>query len=268
MLPNTWKLAMSVKPTAICPDRLSAMAEAGIEELELSAGRLHHFMDEMDYPHRAGEISAVADSCGLPITSVHLPFGPVELLDPASLDADVRRNTVEKQSELLRAAGDAGIGMAVLHPSREPYPDEERAERMKVACEVISCLTDVATEYSITLALENLPRTCLGRTSEEMLYFLDRIPNLRACFDTNHSLREDNAHFIRALGEKIVTLHVSDYDFIDEQHLLPFEGKNDWSAIVSALKEVGYRGRFLYELKDETLYPLLAENRRKILSLS
>ncbi len=267
MLSNTWKLAMSVKPAIIRPDLLSAMADSGIEELELSAGRLHHFFDEMDYPHRSKQISALAASCGLPITSVHLPFGPTELLDPASLDADVRRNTVQKQSELLRSAGDAGIGIAVLHPSREPYEDEERAERMKVACDVISKLTDVATECGITLALENLPRTCLGRTSEEMRYFLDNIPHLRACFDTNHSLMEDNAHFIRELGDKIITLHVSDYDFVDERHLLPGEGKNDWKAIVAALEEVGYEGRFLYELKDETQYPLLAENRRTILCL-
>lgn len=267
MIANNWKLALSVKPEAIHPERLSAMAAAGIEELELAAGRLHHFFDEMDYPHRAREISALAASCGLPITSVHLPFGPVELLDPASLDANVRRNTVQKQSELLRAAGEAGIGMAVLHPSREPYADAERAERMKVACDVIAQLTDVATTCGITLALENLPRTCLGRTSEEMRYFLDQIPDLRACFDTNHSLREDNAHFIRALGNKIVTLHVSDYDFADEQHLLPFAGKNDWKAIVAALKDVGYQGRFLYELKDEAQYSLLAENRKAILAL-
>ena len=112
---------------------------------------------------------------------------------------------------------------------------------------------------------ENLPRTCLCRTSDEMLRFLRDIPALRVVFDTNHSLKEDNAHYIRAVGEKIVTLHVSDYDFIDEKHWLPLEGKNDWEAILTALEEVGYAGRFLYELRSGYTYEQVAENYRRLL---
>ena len=117
----------------------------------------------------------------------------------------------------------------------------------------------------MTLCLENLPRTCLGRTSDEMLRFLDAIPTLRAVFDTNHSLMEDNVHFIRAIGEKIVTLHVSDYDFADEKHWLPLEGKNDWEAILSALEDVNYAGRFLYELCNGYSYEAVAENYRRLI---
>ena len=84
-------------------------------------------------------------------------------------------------------------------------------------------------------------------------------------FDTNHSLREDNAHFIRALGNKIVTLHVSDYDFTDERHLLPLEGKNDWEGIFAALEEIGYAGRFLYELRAGYTYAQIAGNYRRLL---
>ena len=35
------------------------------------------------------------------------------------------------------------------------------------------------------------------------------------------------------------------YDFINEKHWLPLEGKNDWETILSALEEIGYAGRLL-----------------------
>ncbi|MBR5679024.1 MAG: sugar phosphate isomerase/epimerase, partial [Clostridia bacterium] len=123
-----------------------------------------------------------------------------------------------------------------------------------------------ATAAGVTLCLENQPRTCLCRTSDEMLVFLSAIPDLCVVFDTNHSLTEDNVHYIRAVGEKIVSLHISDYDFIDEKHWLPLKGKNDWSGIVAALEEVGYAGRFLYELGAGNTYAEIAENYRTLLA--
>ena len=51
------------------------------------------------------------------------------------------------------------------------------------------------------------------------------------------------------MGGRIITLHVSDYDFVDERHLLPGEGKNPWGEILRALEEVGYDGRFTYEVR-------------------
>ena len=73
-------------------------------------------------------------------------------------------------------------------------------------------------------------------------------PRLRVCFDTNHLLRETHGNFVKAVGEKIVTTHVSDYDFIDEKHWLPGEGKVDWPTLTQLLKNAGYGGVWLYEV--------------------
>ena len=71
---------------------------------------------------------------------------------------------------------------------------------------------------------------------------------LRVCFDTNHLLKEQNENFIRRVGDRIVTLHVSDYDRINERHWLPGEGVTDWNGILDALDDVGYNGVWLYEI--------------------
>lgn len=246
---KNWCCALSVGPQVINSQSLAALAEAGIHEIELSSGRLPPFEGEFNFVGRAREHAALAKAAGVNISSIHLPFAPFAELDPAHRDAEVRKKLIEVQKNLILAAADAGIGIGVIHPSGEPYTEEERPERLAIACETIAALTEIAAGAGMTIALENLPRTCLCRTSDEMLYFLDRIPALRACFDTNHALTEDNVHFIRAVGDKIVTLHVSDYDFVDEKHWVPGEGQNNWPAILAALEEAGYQGRFLYESK-------------------
>lgn len=264
---KNWKLALSVGHGAMNAETLRTLAEVGITEVELSCGQLAPFFDEFDYPHRSVELSRLASENGVNISSVHLPFAPFSKIDPASLDADVRKYVVEIQSELIRAVGRAGVGIAVIHPSGEPYRDDERAARLEASLEVISKLTDVATESGVVLALENIPRTCLCRTHDEMRYFLDNIPALRVCFDTNHCLLEDNCDYIRAVGDRIVTLHVSDYDFTDEKHWLPGEGKNDWECIMRTLEEVGYNGRFLYETGGVGKCREIAENYKMLMKL-
>jgi sugar phosphate isomerase/epimerase len=88
-------------------------------------------------------------------------------------------------------------------------------------------------------------------------------------YDTNHLLIQDNVEFIEAVGGRIITLHVSDYDFIDERHAMPLEGKNDWKAIISALEEAGYNGPWLYEISSKGKYEPrdLKENHIKLSQL-
>ena len=262
---RSWPLALSVGPGEMNASSFDALAQAGIRQIELSSGEIDPFYDELDFPHRARQIVSLAREHGVEISSLHLPFAPFLEIDPASFDPAMRRYVVEKQSELLRACGDAGIGLAVIHPSGEPYRDKDRPARLDAAVDTIGRVCEAAVRSGVTLCLENLPRTCLCRTSDEMLRFLNDIPALRVVFDTNHSLTEDNAHYIRAVGGKILTLHVSDYDFLDEKHGLPLEGKNDWEAILSALEEVGYAGRFLYELRSGYSYAQIAENYRRLI---
>ena len=39
-----------------------------------------------------------------------------------------------------------------------------------------------------------------------------------------------------------------DYDFIDERHWLPGEGKVDWRAVYKTLVDGGYQGAWMYEV--------------------
>jgi sugar phosphate isomerase/epimerase len=153
--------------------------------------------------------------------------------------------------DLIARAAKIGVRYCVIHPSREPIEDSERAQRMENAKKSLALLCEYASAVGVVLAVEDLPRTCLGRNSAEILELISAHPNLRVCFDTNHLLAQDPVDFVRAVGEKIVTLHVSDYDGIDERHWLPGEGKIDWMRMLAAFEKIGYDGVFNYELGND-----------------
>ena len=157
-----------------------------------------------------------------------------------------------------KAAGEAipAITAAdiVLSLSRPDWvPDQKvkdyQQERYKVMTEFS---VDTGTAHHArridVLAVENLPRTCLGNRAEELKRIISVNDKLRVCFDFNHSLGEDNSAYIKLLGDKIITTHVSDYDLIDERHWLPGEGKVDWVEMITLMEQADYQGVWMYEL--------------------
>ena len=54
-------------------------------------------------------------------------------------------------------------------------------------------------------------------------------------------------HFVETIGERIGTIHASDFDFVNECHWLPTQGDIKWGKLMHALEGVGYEGVFMYE---------------------
>ena len=62
-------------------------------------------------------------------------------------------------------------------------------------------LADFAAERGAVIAVEDLPRTCLGNCADEMLEILEANEKLRVCFDTNHLLKDTNGNFLKIVGD-------------------------------------------------------------------
>ena len=221
-------------------DLFRQYAAQGIGAMEISMDK--EACDGFDYA-QAQRLSA---AYGVSLWSFHLPFMPFDQIDISH--RMLAGKTVPYLSEMIRKGGQIGIEKFIIHPSGEPIEEADREARLSTARESLAALAQVAAENGAVMAVENLPRTCLGRDSGDILRLLEADSRLRVCFDTNHLLRETHADFVKAVGEKIVTTHVSDYDFLDEKHWLPGEGKVDWPALAALLKKAGYDGVWLYEV--------------------
>ena len=236
---NPLGVSIGVYPTETL---FAEIAAAGITHIELSP------RDE-DYCRlyeESGNIRTMAKRHGLTLWSLHLPFGR-ESMNLCAPDESERKRTLAMQIENLHGAHALGIDKVILHGGI-PLPQTERKKYFAIARENIGALQTEASRLGITVCVESLAPSCIGRNAEELLSILSEHPDLRVCLDTNHLYGHFQASLIRAIGKRIVSTHLSDCDFLDERHWLPGEGEIDWPAVMEALCEVGYEGPLLYEV--------------------
>ena len=245
-------------------DIFEQVAAEGIDCVELSHP-FDYLMNVIDFPQTASAWGRWARDAGVEIWSLHLPFS--SLFDISSEDDEARAVTLYTHRELICAAAEAGASVVVLHPSAEPIADDSRGTHLCRSRDAIEKLNREAEAFGITLAVENLPRTCLCCCSAEMIALL-KDTGASAVFDTNHNLDEDNILFADALtaaGISIASLLISDYGpdasgVLDERHRLPGDGINRWNDLLAALERHGYSGPLMYEVsaqpKDRLAYSL------------
>ena len=213
-------LGVGSSTSSMSPEEMAAAAKAGVEYVEIGiSGR----GTVAEIREKALHAKRMADEAGLKVWSF--------------------------LTEMIAICGEVGPEKLVLHPSSEPIADGEREQRIRNSIASIGILRREAARIGAQLCIEDLPRTCLGRNSAELLRIIAPYPEVKICFDTNHLLSEDLLHFVEACGDRIATVHVSDYDMVDERHWLPGKGRIDWPALYGALMKAGYKGVFMYELK-------------------
>lgn len=239
-----YKVGLSTCGQTLNNEYFQNCRKAGIHSVEISTKK--EVYDSLDYDL----LKKLADDNEIELWSFHLPFSPFEELDISSSDKEMRAKSLGYTAEIIKKAGSIGIDKFVAHSGGRCNRQKPQtvSDRLNFACESFAYLAQVACESGGVVAVENLPPECVGKDIDEIRQLISADNRLRVCFDTNHLLPGDGAEFIRAFGDKLITIHVSDYDFVNEKHWLPGEGNIDWQSIYSALKEVGYKGPWLYEI--------------------
>ena len=228
-----------------------SMVNAGVKHIEVTMNTFwRNHTDEECYSLARETKKLIDETPGLEVWSVHLPFSST--LDISVKDADARAENVDIMSKMIRLAGEFKPKKLVLHPSSEPISDGDRTTRLNNAKESIGKLLPVAKETGAQLCIENLPRTCLGRTSSEMWFLIQDYPEVMVCFDSNHLLIEEHNMFFGNVGTRIGTIHASDYDKVDERHWMPGLGVINWPSFLINLMHFGYDGVFMTEVKTGT----------------
>lgn len=236
-----YKIGMSTCGQMISPEDFSQYAEAGVEKMELSFPCDAY--DSVDW----GALKRGADSAGIVLSSIHLPFSAES--NPAQLDETIRCASINRFKQIMESSSVTGADIYVVHASSEPILDQQRRDAMENAKKSLAELAKFGAEHGVRVAVENLPRTCLGKNADEILELISVQENLFVCYDTNHLLDESGEAFIKRVGKYIITTHFSDYDFVDERHFLPGEGKINWPELMDALRQADYCGPLMYELK-------------------
>ena len=219
-------------------EEFASLRASGMTLVEQSLASLNYY-----HPKDVAELCRRHD---VTLWSCHLPFRPCDILDASGLNTSYRRMAFETYCEEIRRGADAGVDKFTFHPGTPFDNEEERPERLRIAMDFADRLAEFAHTQGAVIAVEDMPH-CIGNCVEEITAIVGTNDKLRVCFDVNHLLNNTHDEFINRFSDKIITVHFSDYDFIEEKHWFPGEGRIDWIDLMKKLYGAGYKGPWIYE---------------------
>ena len=123
------------------------------------------------------------------IASIHSDYHGVDI---SSIDRETRGNAIRSAFNSIVLAEEFGAQIIVQHSSFEPIGTVERVIRGKYAKESIIEIAEKCSQAGKRLAIELLPRTCLGNTADGLFELTDGLPEniVGFCLDTNHLMNK------------------------------------------------------------------------------
>lgn len=258
------QLGYSVSIENITPEKMSYAKSVGIDYIEVSTtgliGKEHNFkLTDEEISGQMKKVREVTEAAGIKIWSVHMPFGrDIDL--SLSNEAD-RKEVVRFHNKLLGFCRILRPKVILFHPSFYLGLNEREIRKEQLIKSAIE-LNETVSEMNAVLVIENMlgyelkkdadRESPLCRTVEEMVEIMGRLPEtVFSAVDMNHITEPEK--LIRALGNRLKSVHVSDGDGKKECHYLPCSegGRNNWTEILSALNEVNYKGPFMFECAYE-----------------
>ncbi len=121
--------------------------------------------------------------------------------------------------------------------------------------EKINYLADVAGEYDIKLALENVS-WCVTHDIEFLKAVLPKLtsPHLGFTLDLKQARRAgfNYLEYVKLFSDRLLNVHISDANDISDC-LLPGDGDVDFPAVFRDLKAFGYKGDCIIEIYNNAL---------------
>jgi sugar phosphate isomerase/epimerase len=197
---------------------------------------------------RVAVLKDIGTSHGLKY-SVHAPFADVNI---ASLSRPLLRVMLKRLEQSIAHAQALDAYMWVLHPGAKTgissfYPGRDRAQNLKS----VQTLARVARNHGVSIAIENLPEpyTGLMKSVKDFGDFYTQINvDIGMVLDVGHSnVNGQTESFLKAFGDRIVHLHLSDNNGTGDQHLGIGWGTVNWDGVVSLLRKLGYDGTAIIE---------------------
>lgn len=205
----------------------------------VKAGFKHVFCQWYDASHVCVSQSDQIKLCrknGLHVEFVHLGYK-----DLSQIWEEEGGYYVDQYKKDLKELHDLDIDLVVMHARAgaiTPDPNELGLNRFKE-------IVEYAKSLNIKVALENT------RGKEHFQYLLDNIKldNFGICFDAGHyhCCYQDDLD-ISKYKDRVFCVHLHDNFGEKDQHLLPFDGDNNWHKVIQVLHEVNYHGPITMEL--------------------
>lgn len=223
---------------------IKKVARLGFDILEIAAHQLLNYTDE-----ELADIKLCAIENGITLTA---GIGLSKEQNLSSPDEKTRKNGIEFFTNVFKGLNKMEIktiGGALYSywPIDYNLPVDKKGDWERAVVS-IQKLSDIASEYDITLNLEVLNRfeTYLMNTAEEGVKFVKEVnrKNVKVMLDTFHmNIEEDSiGQAIRTAGPLLGHLHTGECN-----RRVPGKGRMPWKEIGEALREINYKGAVVME---------------------
>ncbi len=206
----------------------------------------------LNEPERMESYLDYAKELGLEIDELHEIHKDINLLWADDESGEKRMQLVK---EAIDFCASHGVTRMVLHESSGPVGPEMNDVGMNRFREIFQ----YSNEKGVLVCVENLRRThYLARIFHE-----NRDLNVGYCWDAGHeNCFAPGIDHLLLFGDKLACTHVHDNRgiYCSDDHLLPFDGINDWERDAALIRQCGYKGNICGELKRESpLYEHLSD---------
>ena len=188
---------------------------------------------------------------GLLYHSIHAPFDKVHHLWETQEEGEAE---LARQIRCLEVAARLGVDLVIMHT----IIGMDRHTPTELGIARYAEIFDAAKHLGVRIALENTE-------GEEYLEALMNAScgdsNVGFCIDTGHEMCYNGCRdMIGKYGHRLFSTHLNDnmgqtgdaLTWLDDAHMLPFDGVADWRGIAERLEVAGYRGDLTFELTTKS----------------
>ncbi len=249
-------------------ESIRRLKAAGFEHVDLNLAGIDNNLNEFygdDWEAKAHALREEADKIGVKFVQSHSVYNPRR-----SFKACTEEYRAHLQELLVRCAKISeicGIPNTVIHPLADlDVPMEDMDAHIRYNYEFYGNFLELCDQGGICACFENLPLGYATFATQllELVKAGEQSHNVAACWDFGHGQLiypkrtwsdADQTAGIRLLKNRIRAVHVHDNLGKDDNHLLPFLGIIEWEKVLPALRETGFQGDLVLEIKQNANMP-------------
>lgn len=213
----------------------------------------HGFFTSWDSKNSMAPLRKAANETGMLFQSVHAPFDTVASL---WFPSEATQSTLQNLLQCIRDSADCSVPLVVMHA----YIGFEKDTCPTAAgLDHFGMLFREAEKLGVQIALENTEGARF--LSALMQHFTTSTVGF--CWDTGHQMCYNPDQDMMALyADRLLGTHLNDnlgvkdlngeITWLDDLHLLPFDGIGDWHAIARKIAQSPFQGPLTFELNTHS----------------
>ncbi len=194
------------------------------------------------------KLKKTADELGLIYQSIHAPFTKMYHM---WYQSDVTEKAKQELIDCVAECAKYNVPLTVIHP----FISFELNEATEPGIANFKEVVDYAKEAGVKVAFENVEGEAY---LEALMTAFKNYDNVGFCWDTGHEMCYNRfKDMLAQYGDRLIATHIDDnmgvsgeeITFLDDLHLVPFDGVMDWEDAMARLDKCGYDDIMTFELK-------------------